>query len=133
MNATSGQAGRRLRRRSAAVGARGSATGSARRRRASGGCVSGRRRIATRPLTKAMPAATKNGTRGPPSAARPPSAGPSDEADAERGREQSEQAGPLARAGDVGDRALRHGHAGAGRAVDDAADEQHPQRPWPPR
>ena len=45
-------------------------------RRAPGGCVSGSRLMATRALTKAMPAATKNGTRGPASAASPPRAGP---------------------------------------------------------
>ena len=49
-----------------------------------------------------------------------------DEADAERGAEQAEQAGPLVRLGDVGDRGLGDRHRRAADAVDDPTEREQP-------
>ena len=42
--------------------------------------------------------------------------------------EHAEEARAVGLRGDVGDRALGHGHAGPGHPVDDPAGEQHPER-----
>ena len=110
------------------LGARhlGSSGHSARRR---AGRVSGTRTTATTALT----AATRGGQEERhvrPAERRQPSDGRAEhEPDAEGRAEQAEQAGPLGRGRQVGDRALGDRHAGPGGAVDDPAEEQQPQRP----
>ena len=89
----------------------------------------GRRRMATTPLTKAMAAATRNGMWAPPSAARAPMAGP-----ATKPTPNAAPTRPISRARRSGGREVRHRGLGdrdrrPGHAVDDAAREQHPQRP----
>ena len=53
---------------------------------------------------------------------------PDDEADPERRAQHAEKTRAVGLRGDVGDRALGHGHAGPGHPVDDPAGEQHPER-----
>ena len=62
------------------------------------------------------------------SPSQPPSHGPEHEADAERHADHAERLRAILRRGVVGDVGLRGRQVAGGEAVEDAADEHHPQR-----